>query len=113
MFGKTQQASVSTSYQKAEVNFSESSRMEQLVPASKIATLSQGNFVGKVADNFGEDIDRKLFNGFIPVETGQMKHDYDKLPQRGVTAEMVDDNFYAIKEDINALLRWELDGKLI
>ena len=113
MFGKTQQASVSTSYQKAEVNFSESSRMEQLVPASKIATLSQGNFVGKVADNFGEDIDKKLFNGFIPVETGQMKHDYDKLPQRGVTAEMVDDNFYAIKENINALLRWELDGKLI
>ena len=42
-----------------------------------------------------------------------MKHDYDTLPQRGVTAEMVDDNFYAIKEDINALLRWELDGKLI
>ena len=113
MFGRTQQSSTSTSYQKSDVNFSESSRMEQLVPASKIATLSQGNFVGKVADNYGEDIDRKLFNGFIPVESDQMKQEFDTLPQRGVTGQMVENNFFVIKEDIEALLRWEQNGGLI
>ncbi len=113
MFGKTQQVSVSTSYQKSDVNISESSRMEQLVPASKIATLSQGNFVGKVADNFGEDIDRKLFNGFIPVETGQMRHSYQALPDKGVSEARVKQNFDAVKKDIEDLLRWEQNGGLI
>lgn len=113
MFGKTQQVSVSTSYQKSDVNISESSRMEQLVPASKIATLSQGNFVGKVADNFGEDIDKKLFNGFLPVEVGQMKQNYDRLPDKGVSEEQVQRNFFQIKEDVDALLRWEQNGDLI
>jgi len=110
MFGKTQQVSVSTSYQKSDVNISESSRMEQLVPASKIATLSQGNFVGKVADNFGEDIDLKLFNGFIPVETGQMRHSYQTLPNKSVSEAEVKQNFDAVKKDIEDLLRWEQDG---
>ena len=33
---------------------------DSLIPASKIANLSQGTFVGSVADNFGEEIDQKI-----------------------------------------------------
>jgi hypothetical protein len=32
-----------------------------MIPASKIATLTQGTFVGAVADNFGEEISEKIF----------------------------------------------------
>jgi hypothetical protein len=34
--------------------------MDSLIPASKIANLSQGMFVGSVADNFGEEIAQKI-----------------------------------------------------
>ncbi len=113
MFGKTQQSSVSTSFQKSEVNVSESSRMELLVPASKIATLSQGFFVGKVADNFGEEVNLKLFNGYVAVETGEMKKPIRNLPRREVTDDQLKENFLAIKDDIDNLIRWEQDGELI
>ncbi|GHB87361.1 type IV secretory system conjugative DNA transfer family protein [Persicitalea jodogahamensis] len=113
MFGKTQQGTVSTSFQKSEVNVSESSRMEQLVPASKIATLSQGFFVGKVADNYGEEVSQKLFNGYVAVETDELKKTYKDLPRREVTEAQVEENFFAIKKDIVDLIRWEQDGELI
>ena len=107
MFGRTNQFSFSTSFQKSDVNLTESRKMEQLIPASKIATLSQGHFVGKVADNFGEEIALKLFNGYIPVETGELQKTQFQLPQRNVTDEQVQENFTQIKQDIKLLIQWE------
>lgn len=112
MFGKTQQSGVSTSFQKSEVNVTESSRMETLVPASKIATLSQGFFVGKVADNFGEEVNLKLFNGYVAVETSEMKKPIKELPRRVVTDDQLRENFLSIKDDIDDLVRWEGDWRL-
>ncbi len=46
-----------------------STQMDFLVPEGKIATLPQGYMVGQVADNFGEQISQKNFNGLIAVDT--------------------------------------------
>lgn len=43
-------------------------RLQELMPASRIETLSQGHFIGKVADNFGTPIERKFFAGKILVD---------------------------------------------
>lgn len=107
MFGKNQQANVSTSYQKSDMSISESNRMEQLVPASKISTLSQGNFVGKVADDFGQPIDKKLFNAYFCVETGEMKKTLPLPTGVPVDQEEIVKNFNRIKEDVAELLLWE------
>ena len=42
-------------------------QQDELLPASRIETLSQGTFFGKVADNFSAKIERKLFCGEIVV----------------------------------------------
>ncbi|MDF7821856.1 type IV secretory system conjugative DNA transfer family protein [Runella sp. MFBS21] len=113
MFGKTNQQKFSTSFQKSDLNVTESKNMEQLIPASKISTLSQGHFVGKVADNFGEEIDLKLFNGYIAVEIEELKKTKKELPRREITEQEVQDNFTQIKEDIKLLIKWELDEDLV
>lgn len=113
MFGKTNQHKFSTSFQKSDINVTESRNMEQLIPASKISTFSQGHFVGKVADNFGEEIELKLFNGYIPVEIEELKKTRKELPERSITDRQVQDNFTQIKEDVRQLIKWELDADLV
>ena len=57
--------------------------METLIPASKIANLSQGTFVGSVADNFGEEIEQKTFHAKIIVDVKAIKAEeklYQKIP---------------------------------
>ena len=95
--------------------------MDSLIPASKIANLSQGMFVGAVADNFGEEIEQKIFHARIIVNTEQVKADekrYVKLPiitsfvdDSGIDRldEMVDKNFIRIKSDVTNIVNSELD----
>lgn len=45
----------------------------EIMPASKIGTLTQGMFFGRVADNFDTPIDRKLFCGTIDVDMDRAK----------------------------------------
>jgi hypothetical protein len=45
-----------------------STQMDYLVPEGKIATLPQGYLVGQVADNFGETVGQKNFNGLVKVD---------------------------------------------
>ena len=42
--------------------------MDSLIPASKISNLTQGMFVGAVADNFDERIEQKIFHCEIVVD---------------------------------------------
>lgn len=39
-----------------------STQMDSLIPQSKISMLTQGVFVGMVADNFSEPIEQKIFH---------------------------------------------------
>ena len=54
-----------------------------MIPASKISTLTQGTFVGAVADNFGEEISEKIFNAKIVIDNEAVKAEeaaYQPLP---------------------------------
>ena len=48
-------------------------QQDELLPASRIETLSQGTFFGKVADDFSAKIERKLFCGEIVVDFAAAK----------------------------------------
>ena len=58
-------------------------QQQEIMPASKIGTLTQGMFFGRVADNFDTPIDRKLFCGTIDVDMERArakKKEWQKVP---------------------------------
>ena len=58
--------------------------MDSLIPASKLSNLTQGMFVGAVADNFDERIEQKIFHCVIVVDNDKVKLEtarFVKLPQ--------------------------------
>ncbi len=57
-------------------------QQDELLPASRIETLSQGIFFGKVADDFSAKIERKLFCGEIVVDKEKERKGKDRpLPR--------------------------------
>ncbi|MGN7986034.1 conjugal transfer protein MobC [Pedobacter sp. 22226] len=61
-FGKIVQDRQSKSINSSDVSISKSTQLEMAIPASKIASLSSGEFVGVVADNPQEKISLKMFH---------------------------------------------------
>lgn len=121
-FGKNRQQSISLSENAQDTSFSVSDRMESMIPESKIANLSQGEFVGSVADNFGEEISQKVFKGKLVVEPEMVEFLKNLKPIPELLSseqvsdeklqEMVMENFYSVKRDIRGLLKEEL-GRII
>jgi hypothetical protein len=72
-FGKIVQKRQSISINRNDTSTSISTQLDSLIPASKISTLSQGMFVGAVADNFDEKIDQKIFHCQIVVDNEKVK----------------------------------------
>lgn len=60
-FGKDDKVKESETIGRNNDSISISKQKEELMPVSRIATLSQGEFVGKVADTFENPIPQKLF----------------------------------------------------
>lgn len=60
-FGKNVQRRESLSISPEQQSTSYSTQLDSLIPAAKISNLSQGMFAGAVADNFGEEIEQKVF----------------------------------------------------
>ena len=82
-FGKNMQRRKSQSYNSSGVSTSISEQNDTMIPASKISTLTQGTFVGAVADNFGEEISEKIFNAKIVIDNEAVKAEeaaYQPLP---------------------------------
>ena len=67
-FGKVLQKRQSMTINSNDKSTSISTQMDSLIPQSKISTLSQGMFVGAVADNFDERIEQKIFHAEIVVD---------------------------------------------
>ncbi|PWJ53420.1 TraM-binding TraD/TraG-like protein [Dyadobacter jejuensis] len=102
MFGKTEQDNYSASFNK-ETSINYSSQAKELLPASKIMALSQGQIVGRFADRFETPVERKLFSGQMIVPTIEntvkelpFKHDISEVEM----AERVKKNALKIREDI-------------
>ena len=82
-FGKVLQKRQSMTINRNDKSTSISTQLDSLIPASKISTLTQGMFVGAVADNFDERIEQKIFHAEIVVDNERVKREtanYKKIP---------------------------------
>ncbi len=74
-FGKNMQKRKSQSFSASGVSTSVSEQNDTMIPASRISTLTQGTFIGAVADNVGEEISEKIFNAKIVIDHDAVKEE--------------------------------------
>lgn len=120
-FGKVLQKRQSVSINKQDVSTSINTQLDSLIPASKIANLSQGTFVGAVSDNFGEKIDQKIFHAEIIVDHAKVSEEeknYKKIPvinefkdENGndIMMQQISRNYDRIKADAQAIINSEME----
>lgn len=111
-FGKIMQDRTSLSINSSDTSISKSTQLESAIPASKISSLSSGEFVGIVADNPDCKIKLKVFHSEIQNnhEAIQLEEkSYAPLPIiRRVTPLDIHENYLRIKSDIKELFDVEL-----
>lgn len=120
-FGKVLQKRQSVSINRQDVSTSINTQLDSLIPASKIANLSQGTFVGAVSDNFGEKIEQKIFHAEIIVDhekvSGEEKN-YRKIPVinefrdregNDIMTQQIGRNYDRIKADAQAIINMEME----
>ncbi|MBB6130842.1 conjugal transfer protein MobC [Mucilaginibacter lappiensis] len=111
-FGKIMQNRESLSINSSDTSVSKSTQLDYAIPASKIATLSSGEFVGMVADNPDCKIDLKMFHAELQNDHAAIKKEeenYKPLPVvANVTEQDIQENYKSIKRDIERLLAAEL-----
>ena len=120
-FGKVLQKRQSMTINRNDTSTSISTQMDSLIPQSKISTLTQGMFVGAVADNFDERIDQKIFHAEIVVDSAKVKAEtakYQKIPlitdftdEDGTDRmkEVVQENYERIKAETSQIVAEELE----
>ncbi len=118
-FGKNKQVRHSLSFTERDTNLSISENLDSVIPESKISNLSQGHFVGAVADNFDETIKQKIFHAQLIVDSS-MTSDLAAVkpipvsPQLSEISDsqlsyMLEANFNSVKKDISLLIRAEIE----
>lgn len=120
-FGKVLQQRQSVSINRQDVSTSINTQLDSLIPASKIANLSQSTFVGAVADNFGEKIEQKIFHAEIVVDHAAVSAEekaYRKIPfinefkdkdGNDIMMQQIQRNYDQIKSDAQAIINEEMD----
>lgn len=114
-FGKIMQERQSITINSQDTSVSKSTQLDFAVPASKIATLSSGEFVGLVADDPDNKIDLKVFHNEIINDHQSIKNEegaYRELPIiRQIDSDMIMANYLTIKKDIELIITTELSPK--
>lgn len=112
-FGKIMQGRESRSINSADISISKSTQMDFAIPASKIASLSSGEFVGIVADNPEQKIEQKMFRNEIQNDHNSIANEeqsYKPIPNVDkVTPLDIKENYLRIKDDIAHLFEIELE----
>lgn len=107
-FGKINQVKESVSVNSSDTSVSKSTQLDYAAPASKIAGLSSGEFVGMVADDPANKIDFKSFHSEI-----QNNHEAIKLeeqiyqnipPTRVISQAEIAMNYQRIKQDVKTFV---------
>lgn len=115
-FGKIMQDRESLSINSADTSISRSKQLESAVPASKISSLSSGEFVGIVADNPDCKIELKTFHSEIINDHDALKKEqesYEDIPViRKIDNSMVQRNYLQIKQDIQDIVNSEMERML-
>ena len=120
-FGKVLQQRQSVSINRQDVSTSINTQLDSLIPASKIANLSQGTFVGAVSDNFGEKIDQKIFHAEIIVDHAKVSAEekaYKPIPVinefrdndgKDIMMQQIKRNYDQIKADAQVIVNTEME----
>lgn len=115
-FGKIMQDRESLSINRQDTSISRSKQLEAAVPPSKISSLSSGEFVGMMADTPDQPIELKTFHCRIVNDTEALQKEeaaYQEIPDvRKVTPDIIQRNYDQIKQDIQDLLRSEMQALL-
>lgn len=115
-FGRILQDRQSISVNSGDTSVSRSRQLEAAIPASRIANLSSGEFVGQVADDPACRIDLKVFHAEILNDHEALRREetaYESLPAvRTLSQEAVQRNYLQVKQDIQNLLHHEMDRVL-
>lgn len=111
-FGKIQQQRRSVSINSSDTSLSKSTQLDYAIPASKISTLSSGEFVGMVADDLHTEIDLKVFHNKIQNNHEELKKEemnFKAIPKiRTIDSEIVEMTYFQIKQDIQEIIVAEL-----
>ena len=119
-FGKILQKRQSITINREDKSTSINTQMESLIPASKISTLTQGMFVGAVADNFNERIEQKIFHCEIVVDAEKVRREeqaYKPIPVitdftdadgNDRMKEMIQENYNRIRAEVRQIVADEL-----
>ncbi len=120
-FGKVLQKRQSMTINRNDKSTSINTQMDSLIPPSKISNLTQGMFVGAVADNFDERIEQKIFHAEIVVDNERVAVEtlgYKKIPvitnfvdDNGMDRmkEMIQENYNRIKAEAKQIVADELE----
>ena len=119
-FGKIVQRRESYSVSTESVTTSTNTQLDTLIPPSKISTLTQGVFVGAVADNIDQPIEQKIFHARIEIDSGRLKAEtasYIPIPEISSFVgedgtdhmeRIVKENYYRIKAEVRDIIRQEI-----
>lgn len=112
-FGKVLQQRQSMSINRNDVSHSINTQMDSLIPASKISTLTQGNFVGAVCDNINERIEQKIFHAEIVVDSEAVNAEmaaYEPIPilskikDKATMDAAIQKNYEQVKQDVREIV---------
>jgi hypothetical protein len=91
-FGKILQKRQSLTINRQDTSTSINTQLDSLIPASKIAGLSQGMFVGSVADNIDERIEQKIFHCQIMIDNEKVAREVKAYKPIPVITPFLDEN---------------------
>lgn len=120
-FGKINQRKQSVSYGTENVSISNSVQLDMMIPSSKISNLTQGSFVGAVADNIDEAIKLKIFNAEIKPDMEKLKkltasskdlpiiYSFLNEDNKDIMNETIQANYRQVKMDVKTICANELE----
>ena len=111
-FGKIMQDRTSLSINSSDTSVSKSTQLDYAIPASKISSLSSGEFVGIVADNPDQKIKLKIFHSEIQNDHKAIANEeeaYQAIPIiKKISETDIQENYLKIKADIELIFELEL-----
>lgn len=112
-FGRIMQDRESISINSNDTSISKSKQLEQAIPASTIASLSSGEFVGMVADNPDQVINLKSFHCKIINDHDALKTEsdaYKQIPEiNKIDNAIVQRNYQQIKQEVQDIIESEME----
>lgn len=113
-FGKISQQKDSMSINSSDTSITKATQLDYAIPASNIATLSSGEFVGVVADNPGQKIKLKMFHCEVKNDHDRIAREeasYKEIPiVKRVSGEDVLENYNRIKREVLELFKQECEN---